>query len=128
LLDSYIDFEATRSRIEDRAAAALSDARHALAEAEPEVSQIDRALATTERDYDAGDITGKQYSSRQERLTNERVAALAAVDRAQAHVEQIEQGSVPGDAEQALLDQLAALKQAVSEGVRAAPNWRRCET
>jgi site-specific DNA recombinase len=122
VLDSYIDFEVTRSRIEDRAASVLTAAREALAHAEAEVSQIDRALATTERDYDAGDITGKQYSGRQERLTNEREAALAAVDRAQAHVEQVGQGSVPDDAEQLMLDHLAALKQAVSSGVGAAPN------
>jgi hypothetical protein len=80
--------------MEERAASALVDARQALTEAEAEFHLIQRALATTERDYDAGDITGKQFRTRQQRLTDERVAALAAVDRAQAHVEQVEQGSV----------------------------------
>jgi hypothetical protein len=45
------------------------------------------------------------------------------VKRALAHVEEVEQnGSLPGDAEQALLDHLAELERAVGDGVGAAPD------
>jgi hypothetical protein len=51
--------EATKKRIENRASEALTLAREAEVQAESEVGKIERALATTERDYDAGHIDGR---------------------------------------------------------------------
>jgi hypothetical protein len=79
-------------------------------------------VAITERDYDSGDITGKQYSAREARLTEELAAATNALERSRAHVETVEQDGVATDAEEVLLDHLAKLKRAVAEGVEEAPD------
>jgi site-specific DNA recombinase len=123
LLDGYIDIEATRRRIEDRAATALGAAREALSERETDVVRIESALATTERDYDAGEITGRQYGAREARLTAELAGARATVGHAQSHLKQVTEGIVPGDdAERTLLERLARLKQAVGDDLGAAPD------
>jgi site-specific DNA recombinase len=122
LLSGYIDLAATRQRIADRMDSALTAAQEAVCSREAEVAKIERALATTERDYDAGDITGKQFSTRHDRLSNELEGAKRALDQAGANVEQIEQSGPVGDAEQALLDHLASIRQATADGVEAAPD------
>jgi site-specific DNA recombinase len=122
LLDGYIDLAATKRRIEERTSSALARAREAVVEREAEVASIERALATTERDYDAGDITGKQYSARQTRLSEELEGAQNALQRARHHIEATERGSVVGDGERVLLDHLAALKAAASAQAEAAPD------
>jgi site-specific DNA recombinase len=122
LLDGYIDLEATRKRIEERLQEASGLAREAVAHAEGEVARIERAVATTERDYDAGDITGKQYAAREARLTEELDGAGAALGQARDRVAAIESAGPVGDAEQALLDYLADLKRATAAGAGAAPD------
>jgi site-specific DNA recombinase len=122
LLDHYIDFEATRQRIEDRAASDLKVASEVETEAEADVARIERALATTERDYDQGEITGRQYAAREARLTGELEAAHAAVQQARSRAQAIEASGVSIDTEETLLRDLAMLKQAVAGGVEAAPN------
>ena len=122
LLDGYVDIEATRQRIASRINAALERAREAEADAEAEVARIQRALETTERDYDRGDITGKQYSAREARLTDELAGARNALKQAHDHAEAIGQGRTTPDAEQVLLDYLAALKAAASARANGAPD------
>jgi hypothetical protein len=61
-------------------------------------------------------VQSQRWTSRARQYT------AAAHEQAQEHVEAVGQGSVPGDAEQALLDHLAALKQAVSGGIDSAPD------
>jgi site-specific DNA recombinase len=122
LLDAHIDIEATRQRIEERASTALSGAREAVREREVEAARIERALAVTERDYDSGTITGKQYTAREARLSGELEGARNALERTRDHADQLDSGAVPGDAEQALLDHLAALKAAASGQAGAAPD------
>jgi hypothetical protein len=97
--------------------------REAVREREVEAARIERALAATERDYDAGDITARQYSAREARLAGELEGARNALQRARDHADQVEQsGAVPGDAEQAVLKHLAALKAAASGQAGAAPD------
>ena len=69
LLNGFLDLQATVRRIEERTASAATVARHAVADAEAEVARVERAIATTERDYDAGVIDGRQYAKREARLT-----------------------------------------------------------
>ena len=71
LLNGHADLVAMVKRIEGAAVSELEAAREAENHAEGEVVRLERALAQTERDYDAGDITGRQYSTREARLTEE---------------------------------------------------------
>src|SRR5205085_8830648 len=64
----------------------------------------------------------EDYAEQASALRDERSAAQKAVLHAQDHVETVEQSGPVGDAEQALLDLLAALKQAVRDGLDAAPD------
>jgi len=124
LLDGYIDIEATRERIEERAASALNDAQKALADAEAEARGVDAAgrLARIRKGWQRDVIDDAEYAEQTAEVKAEGEATAAAVEQARTHVEQVEQGIVPGDAEQALLDHLARLKRAVGEGVGAAPD------
>ena len=96
LLNGYIDLAATERRIAERTAAAVTLARHALADAEADAARIERALATTERDYDAGEIDGRQYAKREARLTEELDGARNALQRASEHAQEAERPRRPG--------------------------------
>jgi site-specific DNA recombinase len=122
LLDRYIDYDATKRRIEDRAASALSAARQVLADAQQELQRSEARLARVRRGWQDDVIDDAEYAEQTAELIAERDGARGAVERAQAHVEKVGEGIVPGDAEQALLDHLARLKRAVGEGVGAAPD------
>jgi hypothetical protein len=122
LLDHYIDLDGTRQRIAERAGETLTLAREAVEHAKAESAKIERALAATERAFDAGDIDARQYGKREARLTSECDAAQEALRQAQGRVDSIEQTEVSSDAEGVLLQHLATLKRAVGEGVGAAPN------
>jgi hypothetical protein len=122
LLDSYIDLDATRKRIGERASEALTVAREALEQAEREAASAEVKLARVRSHYQAGRIEPEDWAEQRPSLTAELDAAREAVLRAQEHAQQTEQGGTPGDAEQALLDHLAALKQAVAAGVDEAPD------
>jgi DNA repair ATPase RecN len=122
LLDRYVDLEAMRQRIADRAGSELADARRAVADREAEVAKLQRAIDATERAMDAGDIDARQYAKREARLTAELAGATAALDQAQKAAESASNGPVGGDPEQELLDHLAALKAAVADGVEHAPS------
>jgi site-specific DNA recombinase len=122
LLDSYIDLDATRQRIEERASSALTVARQALEQAERDAATAEAKLARVRGHYQAGKIEADDWSEQRPQLTAELDAAREAAQRTREHVQAVEQGGVPGDAEQALLDHLARLKRAVGEGVGAAPD------
>ncbi len=122
LLDGYIDLDATRQRIQDRASSALVAAREALEQAERESTTAETKLARVRGHYQAGKIEADDWAEQRPQLTAELDAAREAAQRAREHVQQVEQGGVPGDAEQALLDHLAALKRAVGDGIGAAPD------
>jgi hypothetical protein len=111
-----------RDRIAERVASTLIDARRELVDRQSEVSKLERAVAATERAFDAGEISPRQYAKREARLTDELGAARAAADQASAHVAQIEQNGPGGDAEGVLLDYLAEVNRAVAAGVEQAPN------
>ncbi len=122
LLDSYIDLDATRQRIEDRASSALTVARQALEQADRDAATAEAKLARVRGHYQAGKIEADDWSEQRPQLTAELDAAREAAKRAREHVQRVEQGRVPGDAEQTLLDHLATLKRAVGEGVGSAPD------
>lgn len=122
LLDGYVDIEATRRRIEERTASAVTLAREAVSDAEGDVIRIERAIATTERDYDAGAIDGRQYAKREARLSDELDGARNALVRASEHAQDTEHAGLAGDAEQLLLEHLAAVKRAVVDGAGDAPD------
>jgi hypothetical protein len=89
---------------------------------ESDVARIERALATTERDYDAGQIDGRQHAKREGRLTDELDGARAALQRTQDHAQRIDRSGPVGDAEQIVLELLTRLKQAASAKAGAAPD------
>jgi site-specific DNA recombinase len=122
LLDGYIDFEATRRRIEERASSAGALAREALGQAEREAAAAETKLARVRGHYQQGRIEPEDWNEQRSQLTAELEAAQEAMLRAQEHVQQTEQGALPGDAEQALLAHLAELKKAVGEGIGSAPD------
>jgi len=122
LLDGYVDFEATCQRIEDRAESVVALAREARDQADVELAAIDRRLARILRGWQDDVIDDAEYARQRFDLDVQRLGAAAALEQATEHVEAVGQGSVPGDAEQALLDHLASLKRAVSGGVGSAPN------
>lgn len=93
-----------------------------VAQCESEVSKIERALSTTERDYDAGDLTARQYNKRETPLTDELDVARSAVDQPRTHRDRLAQNGPAGDAEGLLLKRLAALKKVVAAGVGNAPD------
>lgn len=135
LLDGYIDLDATRRRIEERASSALTVAREALEQAERDAATAEAKLARVRGHYQAGKIEADDWSEQRPQLTAELDAAREAAQRAREHVQRIEpdktsnghlgrveQSGVPGDAEQVLLDLLARLKRAVGEGIGSAPD------
>jgi hypothetical protein len=122
VLERHIDLDATVKRIGERVDAALVHAQEAVAGCEADVARVERALTTTERDYDAGELTARQYSKREDRLTGELEGAKAALEQARVSVRQMERAGPVGDAEQELLDRLATLKAAVAGGVAEAPD------
>jgi site-specific DNA recombinase len=122
LLDGYIDLDATRQRIAERAQSALVDGRQAAEQAEAELGRADARLAKVERGWQDEVIDDAEYARQRADLEAQREAASAALERAQEHVEHVEQVGVPGDVEQVVLDHLAALKRAVASGFGEAPN------
>lgn len=62
LLGHYVDVEATRRRIQERAEATLVAARAALAQAEREEAKAVAAIGCAEREYADGQITSEQWS------------------------------------------------------------------
>jgi hypothetical protein len=122
LLNGYIDLDATARRIEQRTASAVTLALDAVADAEADVAGVERALAATERAYDAEVIDGRQYAKREARLTGELDGARNALLRASEHAREAEAAQTLGDGEQLLLAQLAAVKRAVADGAAGAPD------
>jgi site-specific DNA recombinase len=122
LLDRYIDIEAANRRVEERAASALDTATQAFEQAERELQRSEVRLARVRRGWQDEVIDDSEYAEQRAGLTVERDGAKGAVERARAHVGQLGQGLVPGDAEQVVLDHLARLKRAVGEDLEAAPD------
>jgi site-specific DNA recombinase len=122
LLDSYVDLEATRQRIDQRASSALTVAREQVERRERDAAKAEAELARVRGHYREGRLEPEAWNEERATLTVELEGAQEAAQRAQEHVQRVEQGGILGDAEQALLDHLARLKQAVSRGVGAAPD------
>jgi len=128
LLDSYVDLAATRRRIEQRSASALTLAREALDQAAAEAASAEARLARVREHYQAGRIEPDDWVEQRPELTTGVEAASEAVSRAREHVEQLERSGVPGDAEAELLAHLADLKRVVASGAGQAPDLRALRT
>jgi len=89
LLDSYTDLDETRRRLEARMESELSLAREAVGEREAEVAGIEQALTATERGFDAGVLSDRQYAKREARLTDELDGAQNALQLAQEHARRV---------------------------------------
>ena len=122
LTDHYIDWEASKRRIEERAAQDLVIAREAARQDDAEVQRSEARLAQIKRGWQDRVLDDDEYREQRDEVSGELEAACAALERSQAHVERIEQTGVSGDAEQHLLDQLATIKRAVADGVTRAPS------
>jgi DNA invertase Pin-like site-specific DNA recombinase len=124
LLDGYIDLEATRRRIEQRSASALTLAREARDQADADAAGVeyDRRLARIKRGWQDDVIDDAEFARQVADLEAEHEAASEAAGRRREHVAQIEREGIAGDSEAELLDQLATLKLAVASGVGEAPD------
>jgi site-specific DNA recombinase len=121
LLDGHIDFEATVKRIEQRQNAALTTAQEALAQTDRDSAAAEAKLVRVRGHYQEGRLEPEDWAEQRTALTAEHEASQGAAQRARNHVDQLERTGAL-DAEQALLDHLTALKQAVSAGVGGAPD------
>lgn len=122
LLDNYIDMAETKRRVERTATRTLDAAREALVDAHAEVLHKQESLARVERDYLDGKLQVEKWDRFEAKLLEEQQAAQAALERAQAHVQEVEASGPVGYAEEALLRLLAMIKRAVAEGIERAPN------
>lgn len=122
LTSRYLDLDGARDRLRERLASELPLSRAALREAEHEFLAVnaDARLARIKRGWQEDVLSDEEYRAQTADVEDERDAAQAAVQQAQARLEQIETGTVTTDAEEALLRHLADLKQAVSGAVDAA--------
>jgi multidrug resistance efflux pump len=103
LLDHYIDLEATRRRIEERAASDLATAREALSQAQADLDRSESRLARVQRGWQDGVLDDEDYRQQRAELLDEQTAERAALDRARAHVRAIEERGAAVDAETTLL-------------------------
>jgi hypothetical protein len=118
-LDGYLDLEATRQRISERAASSRSVAEEAVEQAQNEAGRAESRLARVQRGWQDGVLDDDDYRQQRDQVRDELDAAQAALRRAEDHLTAlIEQPDV--DAEQVLLSHLAALKRAVSDTGQAA--------
>src|SRR5262249_35063430 len=78
--------------------------------------------AKVQRGWQDEVINDAEYAEQRAELIEQRAGASEAVDRAREHVAQLEQNAPVGDAEQVLLDHLAALKAAVSAEAAGGPD------
>lgn len=101
------------SAVRQYAARTLGDADIQRKAAERELAKAEGALVRTEPDYDAGDITGRQYNAREERLTGEIAAARAQVEQYERRRGEVEAALAILDAERAVAEELTALRRAV---------------
>jgi DNA invertase Pin-like site-specific DNA recombinase len=124
LLDSYVDLDAMRQRIEQRLASELTVAREALSHAERDAAAVDydRRLGRATRGWQEDVIDDAEYARQRTELDDERAGAQAALAQAQERVRQIEQSGPMGDAEAELLEYLAAVKRAAAATADVAPN------
>jgi site-specific DNA recombinase len=122
LVGGYIDLDAMRRRIEERTSSALGTACDIAAQAEREAAKAEAKLSRVRGHYQEGKLAVDDWNEQRAELTAQLEAAQGAAQRAQEHVQQVEQAGVPDDAEQTLLDHLAALKKAVGDGVADAPD------
>jgi site-specific DNA recombinase len=121
-LDRYIDLEATKQRIADRASAAVEAANAAIAERERELASAEAMLARVRQDYREGCLPADLWAEERSELEPAVEAAKRALDQARAHSQKIAQSGPVGDAEQELLNLMGRLKRAVGDGIGAAPD------
>ena len=119
---------ATKARLEQQSAGALDAARQAVEHAQAEVLRKEASLARVERDYLDAKITAEKWNRLEAKLTEQLSGAQSALERASSHVQEVQGHGPVGDAEEALLRYMAALKRAVADWVEKAPNWLRCVT
>ncbi len=111
--ETALDLEATKRAITEQASSGIVEVSTLRAQAERDVVKAERAMATTERDYDAGVIDGRQYAKREARLTTEREAAVASAAALTASHERLLAEVESIDAEGALLFELAAIRREI---------------
>lgn len=122
LLTGYIDIEDTRKRIAERVGNELALASEAHNHAQADALHLETRLLEIERDYLDGRIEPEEWRDLKGKLA---VALEAAHEREQEAGERVHGMKLAGglgDAEQILLDHLAALKQAAATTAGNAPD------
>jgi site-specific DNA recombinase len=128
LNETYLDLDATRQRLEARHATDTSIAAEALRHAEAEVQKAGERIGRVERGFQDGFLEAGDYSNQRTQLRDEQEAAMAALQRAQSHLTDLESTGGLQDAEEAVLRHLADLRAAIAEGIEQAPNLNALRT
>jgi len=114
LTSRYFDLDGTRDRLRERQATELPLAQAAVAEAERELALTEARIARVDRGWQDGVISDAAYRRQSAGLEEALAGAQHAVVQATRRVEQIEAAGASTDVEEALLGQLADLRQLVS--------------
>jgi site-specific DNA recombinase len=118
----YLDLEATRDRLNRRQQSDLMLALDAAKEAEREQGRAEAGLARVKADYVSGDITAAEWRDLRADLEDSLGGARGAVEQAHARVKTIEVVGALSDAQDAMIDRLAVMREAVAGRVAAAPD------
>ncbi|MGH2966328.1 MAG: recombinase family protein [Solirubrobacterales bacterium] len=124
-----LDIEATKARMQEAHDSRLATVQAELRSAKREAKLADEAYTRVQRDYQRGAIEADDWAEQRPQLIEERDAAMAAVDRLQAKLPEVESWTELEDAEGRTLERLAEIRKAIAgevtdakgvEAVRAA--------
>lgn len=124
----YLDLDATREQLAARHAADSHIASEAKAQAQAEALRADERIARVQRAFQDGHLEPEDYADQRVTLLDEREAAMAAVERAQDHADTLEAAGALRDADEAVLRHMAALRQAIVQGISDAPDLNSLRT
>ena len=122
LTTRWTDLEEQLRQMEAAQHADLAVAREALAQAERDATAADARLARVRGHYQDGKIEADDWAEQRPGLVAEAEGAREAVLRAQEHVQMLERGGVLEGVEQAFLERVATVKEAIAQGVESAPD------
>lgn len=124
----YLDLDATREQLAARHATDSHIASEAKAQAQAEALRADERIARVQRAFQDGHLEPEDYADQRVTLLDEREAAMAAVERAQDHADTLEAAGALRDADEAVLRHMAALRQAIVQGISDAPDLNSLRT
>lgn len=115
-----LDVGATRDQLATAMSQKVGEATTMLAAAEEEAQDASNRLAKVKRDYTHGELTAAEWRELKADLEPESEAAKSQVKRLLGQVEAARSSAAIGDAEQAVIEQLARIRAAIAGDVNSA--------